>query len=387
MAIPLKYNIRSLLVRRISTAMTAGGIALVVAVFVIVMAMVAGIGTAITDAGSPDNMVVVRRGATTETYSLMTIDQFNSLKYLPGIRRDAAGNPLASPELPVQTLLQRIGGPSENIVFRGVMPMALEVHDQVHISEGRMFRPGLNEVIVGKGLVGRYVDCRLGAILHFGRGTWKVVGIFEANGSSFESEVWGDIHSVQDEARRGAYYACARIKLAPGADPAGLIKRIANDPKINLEAESEQDYYSDEASVATQLRKLMMIVALIMGIGAIFGAMNTMYAAVSARTVEIGTLRALGFGPGAVMGSFLAESIALAMGAGVIGVLLALPMNGWSTTFGNFVTFSSMAFSFRVTSTIVIEALIFAATMGLLGGWLPARQAMRLAVVDALRKS
>jgi putative ABC transport system permease protein len=385
MAIPLKYNVRSLMVRRVSTAMTGAGIALVVAVFVMVLAMIAGIGAAITDTGTADNMVVIRRGATTETYSLMTLDQFNALKYLPGIRRDTGGNPMASPELPVQTLLARTKGPADNIVFRGVLPVALEVHDQVHIIEGRMFNPGLNEVIVGRGLVGRYTDCTLGSNLHFGRGVWKVVGIFAAQGSSFESEVWGDLHSVQDEARRGAYYACVRLKMTPGTDSAALIQRIANDPRINLEAQSEQDYYVDEARVATQLRTLVMIVSVIMGIGAIFGAMNTMYAAVASRTTEIGTLRALGFAPLAVMTSFLLESLVLAVAAGVIGILLAMPINGLSTTFGNFVTFSTLAFSFRVTFAIVIEAMIFAAIMGMVGGWLPARQAMKMPVVDALR--
>jgi ABC-type lipoprotein release transport system permease subunit len=387
MAIPLKYNIRSMLVRRISTAMTVGGIALVVAVFIIVMAMVAGIGAAITASGVPDNMVVVRRGATTETYSVMTLEQFNSLEFLPGIRRDAAGNPMASPELPVQTLLEQLGGGRNNIVFRGVLPVALEVHDHVHLIEGRMFHPALNEVIVGEALVNRYSNCTLGSTLHFGRGTWRVVGIFAASGSSFESEIWGDIHAVQEEARRGAYYACARLKLVRGADAAALIQRIANDPRIDLQAESEPDYYSDEASVAAELRRLVLIVALIMGTGAAFGAMNTMYAAVASRTAEIGTLRALGFGPGAVMTSFLAESLVLALAAAVIGIVLALPINGFSTTFGNFRTFSSLAFSFRLSPRIILEALMFAALMGLLGGWLPARQAMHLPVADALRRS
>jgi ABC-type lipoprotein release transport system permease subunit len=386
MAVPLKYNLRSLLVRRISTAMTAGGIALVVSVFVIVMAMVAGLGSAITDTATPDNLVVLRRGATTETYSAMSLAQFDALKFLPQIRRDAQGNPMASPELPVQTLLQRRGGGSDNVVFRGVLPVALAVHDQVHLIAGRMFRPGLNEVMVGAALVNRYKDCALGATLRFGRGTWKVVGIFAAGGSSFESEVWGDIHNVQDEARRGAYYACVRLKLIPGADVATLTQRIADDPRINLQAQTESDYYKDEAVVARQLRALMMVVAIIMAIGAVFGAMNTMYAAVAARTAEIGTLRALGFGPGSVMTSFLLESLMLALAAGAIGVVLAMPINGFSTTFGNFVTFSTLAFSFRVTPTIVLEAIAFAALMGLLGGWLPARQAMRLRVVDALRR-
>ncbi len=189
-----------------------------------------------------------------------------------------------------------------------------------------------------------------------------------ADGGSFESEVWGDIHNVQDDAQRGAYYADVRLKLAPGADTGALIHRLADDPRINLQAETEADYYKDQAVVANQMRVLGMIVAVIMAVGAIFGAMNTMYAAVSSRTTEIGTLRALGFAPIAVMTSFLLESLVLAVAAGAVGILLAMPINGLSTTFGNFVTFSTLAFSFRVTFAIVIEALIFAAVMGMVGG-------------------
>jgi putative ABC transport system permease protein len=385
MAIPLKYNVRSLLVRRISTAMTGGGIALVVAVFVIVMALVAGLRSAISDTGSPDNIIVLRRGSTTETYSQIQLAQFDAMKFLPQIRREPNGDVDASPELPVQALMERIGGGRDNIVIRGVTPAALKVHDKVKIVEGRMFNPSVNEVIVGKGLVGNYKNCALGSTLHFGRGNWKVVGIMTADGGSFESEVWGDIHNVQDDAQRGAYYADVRLKLAPGADGEALSKRLADDPQINLQGQTEVEYYKDQAVVANQMRTLGMIVAVIMAIGAIFGAMNTMYAAVSTRTTEIGTLRALGFAPSAVMASFLLESTVLAIAGGLLGVLLAMPINGISTTFGNFMTFSTLAFSFRVTFAIVIEALIFAAVMGFVGGWLPARQAMKMAVVDALR--
>jgi putative ABC transport system permease protein len=379
MAIPLKYNVRSLLVRRVSTAMTGGGIALVVCVFVIVMALVAGLNSAISDTGDPDNVIVLRKGATTETYSAIQLDQFDALKFLPQIRRESDGEVDVSPEM------ERVGGGRDNIVVRGVLPIALKVHPKVRIVEGRMFNPSVNEVIVGKGLQGHYANMQLGSTLHFGRGNWKVVGIFAADGGSFESEVWGDIHNVQDDAQRGAYYADVRLKLAPGADTAALIHRLADDPRINLQAETEADYYKDQAVVANQMRVLGMIVAVIMAVGAIFGAMNTMYAAVSSRTTEIGTLRALGFAPMAVMTSFLIESIVLAIAAGVIGIIIALPINGLSTTFGNFVTFSTLAFSFRVTFAIVIEALIFAAVMGMAGGWLPARQAMKMPVVDALR--
>jgi ABC-type antimicrobial peptide transport system permease subunit len=174
--------------------------------------------------------------------------------------------------------------------------------------------------------------------------------------------------------------------MVPGTEVDALIRRIADDPRINLQAQTETDYYKDQSVVANQLRALGMIVAIIMGIGAVFAAMNTMYAAVSARTTEIGTLRALGFRPGAVLGSFLLESLALAVAAGALGVILALPINGFSTSFGNFVTFSTMAFAFRVTPAVVLQALLFAAVMGVLGGWLPARQAMRMQVVEALRK-
>ena len=385
MAIPLKYNVRSLLVRRVSTAMTAGGIALVVAVFVIVMALVAGLNSAISDTGDPDNVIVLRKGATTETYSAIQLDQFDAMKFLPQIRREPDGEVDASPELPVQALMERVGGGRDNIVVRGVLPIALKVHPKVKIVEGRMFNPSVNEVIVGKGLVGHYANTALGSTLRFGRGNWKVVGIMTDQGGSFESEVWGDIHNVQDDAQRGAYYADVRLKLAPGADVDALIRRLADDPRINLQAETEADYYKDQAVITNQMRVLGIVVAVIMAVGAIFGAMNTMYAAVSARTTEIGTLRALGFAPLAVMASFLLESLVLAVTAGAIGIVLAMPIDGLSTTFGNFVTFSTMAFSFRVTFAIVIQALIFAAVMGVFGGWLPARQAMKMTIVDALR--
>lgn len=385
MAIPLKYNVRSLLVRRISTAMTGGGIALVVAVFVIVMALVAGLNSAISDTGDPDNLIVLRKGATTETYSAVQIDQFDAMKFLPQIRREPDGSVDASPELPVQALMERVGGGRDNIVIRGVLPIALKVHQKVHISEGRMFNPSVNEVIVGKGLLGHYKNMALGSTLHFGRSNWRVVGIMSADGGSFESEVWGDIHNVQTDAQRGAYYADVRLKLAPGADSAALINRLADDPRINLQGTTEPEYYKDQAVVANQMRVLGLVVAVIMAVGAIFGAMNTMYAAVSSRTTEIGTLRALGFAPIAVMTSFLLESLVLAVAAGALGILLAMPINGLSTTFGNFLTFSTLAFSFHVTFAIVIEAFVFAAVMGVVGGWLPARQAMKMPVVDALR--
>lgn len=387
MAIPLKYNIRNLFVRRVSTLMTGGGIALVVTVFVVVMALVAGLRRAITITGSPDNVVMVRKGATTETVSGVGKDQFDALKFLGAVERDKDGNPMASPELTIQEFFERNGGGRDNIVVRGVLPVALRVHEKVQVVEGRMFNPSVNEVIVGKQLVGRYKGCELGSTIKFGRNKWRVVGIFEADGSSFESEAWSDLHDLQNDSRRGDSFSAARIKAAPGADLSALKKRAQDDPRINLDASTEPEYYAAQSTVADQMRALGVIMAVVMAIGAIFGAMNTMYAAVAGRTAEIGTLRALGFNPASVMGCFVIELLILAVSAGIVGVIIALPINGLSTSIGNSTTFSTMAFSFRVTPAIAIEAILFAAVMGVLGGLLPARQAMRMPVVDALRRA
>jgi ABC-type lipoprotein release transport system permease subunit len=386
MAIPFKYNRRSLLIRRVSNSMTAGAVALVVAVFVIAMALVAGLDAAVRDTSSADNLIVLRQAANSEFFSTVTLDQLQALQYLPAIRRDSSGAPLVSPELAEQVVM-RGGGGVDSLPIRGVLPQSLAVHDKVRIIAGRMFQPGLNEVIIGKLIVGHYPGATLGSDMPFGRRTWKVVGVFEADGSSFESEVWADLHSLQEDSRRGSAFNSIRLKLVPGADVPALARQVADDPKLNLQAETEADYYKDQSVFAANLRVLGLVVAFIMAFSAIFAAMNTMYAAVAARTTEIGTLRALGFSPGAIMTSFLVESSALALLAGIIGVLLALPMNGYATKFNGPFNSPTLAFNFHVTWAIVVQALVFAAVMGLAGGWLPARQAMRVTVVNALRRN
>jgi ABC-type antimicrobial peptide transport system permease subunit len=268
-----------------------------------------------------------------------------------------------------------------------MLSVGFAVHEQTHLISGRMFTPGRSEIIIGRALVGRYPGCSLGSSLHFGRRSWTVVGVFDAGGSAFESEVWGDVHSLQEDANRGTVFNSVRLKLAPGADPAALIQRIAGDPRINLQAETESDYYREQSVVANQVRVLGMLVAGIMGFGAVFAAMNTMYAAVSARTTEIATLRALGFRPTAIMTSFLIESLVLTLTAGFVGVLLAMPINLFSTSFNAGLTSATLEFDFRVTFAIVIQALLFAAVMGVAGGWLPARRAMQMSVAAALRRT
>jgi len=387
MAIPFKYNSRSLLLRRVSNSMTAGAIALVVAVFVAAMALVAGLDSTVKDTSSPDNIILLRRGASSETASIITLDQLDALKFLPEIRRDASGKPMVSPELAEQILMSAADRSLDNLPLRGVLPPSSLVHEKVHIISGRMLIPGLNEVVIGKSIVKRYPGCSLGSDLRVGRRTWRVVGVFEAGGSSFESEVWADLHTLQEDSRRGSSFNSVRFKLAPGANVASLVQRVADDPRINLQAETESEYYREQSAFAAKLRVLGLVVAGIMASAAIFAAMNTMYASVSGRTTEIGTLRALGFRPMAIMTSFLLESSTLAFVAGLIGVLLAMPINGFSSKFNGSLSSPTLAFRFHVTFTIVIQALVFAVAMGLAGGWLPARQAMRLTVVKALRRA
>jgi putative ABC transport system permease protein len=386
MAVPFKYNWKSLFVRRVSNAMTAGGIALVVAVFVVAMAMVAGLDSTIKDTSSPDTMIILSKGVDSELTSRITLDQLDALKFLPSIKRDGTGNPLVSPELAEQIFMSGAGNSLDNLPIRGVLPESLKVHDKIRIVSGRMLQPGLNEVIIGKLIVNQYPGCSLDSDLVLGRRTWKVVGVFESGGGSFESEVWADLHSLQDDSLRNSSFNSIRFKLAPDADVASLVQRMADDPRINLEAKTEADYYKEQSAYAARLRIVGLVVAGIMALAAIFAAMNTMYAAVSARTSEIGTLRALGFGPAAIMTSFLVESSLLAFVAGIIGVILALPVNGLSTKFNGVLSAPTLAFNLQITSGIVIQALAFAVIIGLAGGWLPARQAMRVSVVNALRR-
>jgi ABC-type antimicrobial peptide transport system permease subunit len=222
--------------------------------------------------------------------------------------------------------------------------------------------------------------------LELGRRTWKVVGVFDAGGSSFESEVWADLHSLQEDSLRVASFNSIRIKLAPGTVMTDFARRVADDPRINLEAKTEAEYYAEQSVYAARLRFVGLAVAGIMAFAAVFAAMNTMYAAVSARTAEIGTLRALGFGPGSIMTSFLIESSLLATCAGCLGIVFALPVNGLTTKFNGVVSSPTLAFHFHITAAIILQALAFSFLIGLAGGWWPARQAIGMSVVNALRR-
>jgi ABC-type lipoprotein release transport system permease subunit len=314
-----------------------------------------------------------------------------ALRYLSGIARTPEGEPLVSPELIIQPFAQPKGGGRENLLVRGVGPMAFLVHNQVRIAAGRALQPSLGEAIVGVAASHRYQGAGLGETLQFGRRAWKVVGIFTAEGSAFESEVWVDVEDLFTDANRSTYSG-VRLTVAPGTDRDALIRRLADDPRISLEAKPEAEYYSEQAEGANTLYVLTTVLALIMGTGAVFGAMNTMFAAVTNRTAEIGALRALGFSRATILFSFVTESVCLALLGYISGVVLGggmifLVNNLINGVAFNLASFSTAVVTLRLSPMILTIAFLLAVSMGLLGGFFPARRASRLSVTEALRRA
>ncbi|HXG20357.1 MAG TPA: FtsX-like permease family protein [Methylomirabilota bacterium] len=334
---------------------------------------------------------MVRKGATNDGSSSVTREAVQALRYLPGIARTPAGEPLVSPELIIQPFAQPKSGGRENLLVRGVTPTAFLVHEQVRISAGRPLQPSLGEALVGIAASRRYQGAGLGETLQFGRRSWKVVGIFTAGGSAFESEVWVDVEDLFTDANRSTYSG-VRLTVEPRADRDALIRRIAEDPRISLEAKPEAEYYTEQAEGANTLYVLTSLLAVIMGTGAVFGAMNTMFAAVAHRTAEIGTLRALGFGRSTILLSFITESLCLAivgylggtaLGASAI-LLVNTLMNGVAF---NLASFSTAVVTLRLPPSILLIAFLLALVMGFFGGLLPARRAARMVVTEALRRA
>ena len=390
MAIPLAYNVRNLFVRRWTTAFTMGGIALVVAATMLLAALVGGLQRMLVSTGEPDNLVVLRKGATSDGSSMLPRDAVQALRTLTGVARGPDGEPLASPEIVNQPFIRTTSGNRENVLVRGVEPVALRVHRAVRIVEGRLFRPKLGEVVAGRGAFQRYVPGGLGSPIEFGRRRWTVVGVFDSGGTAFDSEIWADVRDVQDDTRRTGYSG-VRLQVAP-ADREVVIRRVAADGRFTLEAKPEQSYYREQAETANSLYILVLTLAVVMATGAVFGALNTMFAAVSARTAEIGTLRALGFARGTILVSFLTESLLLAAGGLGSGVALAALAVWAVNTLLSGVQFSMMTFSvatvlLRLTPGGALLGLVLAAAIGVLGGIFPAWQAAHLRVVDALHRA
>lgn len=388
MAIPIIYNIRSVKARWSSTIVAVLGIAGTVGVFIAMLALASGFRATLVASGSADNAIVTRAGASSEMLSSLSLDEVNILQEEPGVARDA-GRPLVTSEVVVVAPFpMRSTGTEANVQVRGVSANALSVRRNIKIVQGRMFRPGLSELVVGKNASSSYSGFNVGSTVKFGGGQWTVVGVFDAGGSAFDSEVWCDSRILDDVYKRPSnQFQSATVHLV-SADAFQQFKdAVTADPRMNVQVEREVEYYAKQSTLITRLITVLgSIVALIMAIGAVFGALNTMYSAVSERGREIGTMRALGFGAGAVVTSFLVEALFIAGIGGVVGCIAVLPLNGLTTGTMNWQTFSELAFAFRVTPTLLGAGLLFALAMGFIGGLLPALRAARLPVATALRE-
>ncbi len=386
MKIPIVYNLRSLRQRPISTLTTALGMALVVAVFVAMSALATGFRAALTSSGSPENVLILRKAAQQEMNSGIGRQTASILAGFPFVATGSDGQPMISPEtFVVVPLDRREGGGMANVVVRGVSPKAFEVRKGITITEGRQFRPGAREVVVGTAYAARFPNSAVGDVVRFAETDWTVVGQFSADGSSFESEIWGENEQFMP-VFRGEIFQSVTFRMRDPAAFDGIKETLESDPRMTLDAFRESDFYANQSTMLAQtLTFIAIFLAGIMGIGAIFGAINTMYAAVASRGPEIGVLLTLGFRPHSVMGSFLVESVLIALIGGALGCLIALPINGLVTSTTNWASFSEVAFAFRVTPQLLLNGMIFALVMGIIGGLLPARHAAKQQVVDALR--
>jgi putative ABC transport system permease protein len=388
MKIPLVYNLRSVTQRPVSTALTALGIGLVVAVFVAMLALANGFIAALTKTGSVDNVLLLRRGADSELSSGIPRDAISIISTSPYIATGTDGRPLISPETYIVINIQRMGGDAfavANVVARGVSDKAFEVRRNIKIVEGRRFASGQSEICVGAKLAGRFANVNVGDVLRFSNRNWNVVCRFTADGSSFESEIWGENEQFQGVFRGNSFQDVA-FRLKDPASFEDAKRAFLADQRIQVDAHRESEFYANQSQLLGNiLRFLALMITSIMAVGAVFGAVNTMYAAVSSRTPEIAVLLTLGFQPRSVMASFLAESAVIALLGGIIGCLLALPINGVVTSTTNWASFSEIAFAFRVTPQLLLSGIIFAVVMGLVGGFFPARRASKLPVIQALR--
>lgn len=386
MKIPVSYNIRSLRQRPVSTLTTALGMALVVAVFVAMNALAAGFSAALVGTGSPDNVLLLRKGAQQEMNSGIGRQGASVVAGYPFVATGTDGLPLISPETFVVVPLERVNqGGMANVVVRGVSPRAFDVRKGIRIVSGRTFTPGAREVVVGTAFASRFPNTGVGDVLRFAEQDWTVVGQFAAEGSAFESEVWGENEQFMP-VFRGQVFQSITFRMRDASAFDGIKSTIESDPQLTLEAFRERDFYANQSTMLAQILGFIAIfVAGIMGIGAVFGAINTMYASVASRGPEIGVLLTLGFRPRSVLASFLLEAVVMATLGGVIGCLIVLPINGLVTSTTNWASFSEVAFAFRVTPRLLLNGMIFAVVMGVIGGLLPARQAARQQVVDALR--
>ena len=387
MALPLKYNFRNITVRKSSTLATAFTIGLTVGVYLMVMALAHGIDLTLSASGEPLNVIVLREGSTAELNSSITRANLNDLIYLDGVAREG-DQPLAAPETLTLIYKARKGmSQGSNVTIRGIGPMSNKLRSGFKTVAGRMFQPGQTEAIVSKRISERFQGLEVGDKFRIQATDYTVVGLFDAGGKAFESEIWVDVNSLASSTKRDSF-SSVLLRVNDPIALQSLAKRITDDQRLHLKALPEREFYEAQQGVASGVLKgLAVFIAFIMAIGAGFAGMNTMYAAVARRTKEIGTLRVLGFSRRSILTAFVLESLVIALIGVGIGILLALPLNFVSTGTSNFSTFSEIAFNFRVTPDLMLSALIFGAGIGLLGSLLPSIRASRFKIVDALRAS
>ncbi len=385
MKIPFAYNARSIVQRPVSTAMTALGVALVVAVFIAMLALANGFRAALVKTGSPDNVIVLRRGAQSEMESGVSREDARLIATDPRIAVGADGHPLISPEVNVVVNIPRaVGEGVNNVVARGVNDQAFPVRN-IHMVAGRRFESGKSEIIIGNKIVPRFAHTGIGDTIRFAGRAWAVVGHFEAGGSALESEIWGENEQFMP-VFRGEVFQSVIFRMRDPATFDDVKRALEGEQRLQVQVQRESAFYAGQATMLTTvLTALGIMITSVMAVGAVFGAINTMYAAVSSRTPEIAVLLTLGFPPRSVLASFLVESAAIALLGGVVGGLLALPINGIVTSTTNWASFSEVAFAFRITPGLLAAGAIFAVVMGLVGGFFPAWRAARLQVVQALR--
>jgi putative ABC transport system permease protein len=382
-------NLRTIGQRRGASLAAAIGVAGVVAVFVTTLSIAEGFRRTLMSAASPDTAIVLRSGSDTEMMSGLSREVTRIIAEKPGVARSAQGGPVASAELyVVADIPKRSTGTDANVPLRGVQPAAFDVRKEVKIVQGRRFEPGRSEVIVGQAASHEFAGLDLGSKLHFGQAEWTVVGIFTAGGSIAESEIWCDVGVLQPAYRRGDSFQTVYAKLESPAAFQSFKDNLTRDPRLDVKVIREAEYYEGQTrTINGIITGLGYLIASLMAVGAVFGAINTMYSAVSARTREIATLRALGFRSGPVVISVLAESLLLALAGGLLGAAIAyFAFNGYQTATMNWSSFSQVAFSFAVTPRLLVQGLAYSLIMGLVGGLLPALRAARLPVATALRE-
>lgn len=394
MAIPISYNVRNLRLRKGLTVMTALGIALTVTTAIFLMALLAGLHRAFVNSGNPLNVLVLRKGSEAELSGGFDASLYPTLRTLPGIAKDSHGEPMTSGEWVVVIILPRKDGTGEvNVTVRGMMPDGLEMrqlsgpdnHPGVKLIAGEWFHTGQREVVVSKSIRDRFTHANIGETMEFGKGSWKVVGVFDAGGSAYESEVWGDVNQMASDFDRQGGFSSAYLHATDPIAADALKNRVSDDQRLKLEGMLETDYYAKQTSSGAPIKVIGIVVAFIMAIGSIFAAMNTMYAAVAYRGREIATLRVIGFSRPSILTSFVLESLLLALLGAAAGILLMLPFNGMQTGTSNAVTFSEVVFALRITPQVAMYAIAFALIMGFVGGLAPAWHAARQNILNALR--